>query len=846
VSYLDSPWFSTIERPSRYIGAELNSAKKDKSKIETFVALAFPDVYEVGMSHVGLKILYNILNKEEWLAAERVFCPWLDLEEKLRQSREPLVSLETGKPLGDFDIVGFSLQHELCFTNVLTMMELGRIPLLRSERTGRDPLVIGGGPSCFNPEPVADFFDLFLVGDGEESLPKLCRVIRQHIDLKAKDRDALLRLSSEVKGVYVPGLFHVDYERDGRISSVKSIKEGYNYVEKAVLPDLDLFPFPDAQVIPYTQLVHDRLSLEIARGCTRGCRFCQAGMIYRPVRERKLGSVLDSVHRALEKTGYDEVSLLSLSTGDYTCIEELLRNLMDRYACEKVALSLPSLRVDTVSPMFMEQIKRVRKTGFTLAVEAGSERLRRVINKGLTRDEIISMAREVYKAGWNLIKLYFMVGLPYEEEVDIHETVRLAREIARLAPGRKGGEHLTVSVSTFVPKAHTPFMWAAQASPNEAREKISLIQTGLRKDRAKVKWNPTELSWLEGIFSRGDRRLSDVVLEAWKRGARFDGWGEIFKKSIWEEAFSFTGLDPSFYLERRRDCSEIFPWDHIRSGVSKEYLWQEWEKAKKEQSTPDCRKGCLDCGVCDHVTILPVLHKSPPSGHQIDVRREGEKNKEPGVYRLTFKKMGPARFLGHLEMVQVFLRAFRRIHLPILYSGGFHPMPKVSFTQALPVGTESLEESMEIHLTSTIGPDELRERVNRELPDQLKVLSVQELPGRGRKTEFLKESHFIITISNGHLSSYHMEAYEKAQNFLVNKTGKAGTKSIDAKKIIGKILLISPDVIELELKHDPGPQLKPADIVKAIFHLDDSSLERMRILKTRQLLGPLPEKSDGG
>jgi radical SAM family uncharacterized protein/radical SAM-linked protein len=831
--YTDCLWFNSIERPSRYIGGELRSIVKDPSDVKLSVALAFPDVYEVGMSHLGLKILYSLLNKEEWIAAERVFCPWTDLEMALRKNGIPLLSLETGRALAEFDIVGFSLQHELCYTNVLTMLDLGGIPLTRDQRSSKDPLVIGGGPMCFNPEPVADFFDLFLVGDAEEALPQICRIVRDNIG--SSDRCALLRELSSVPGVYVPGLFEPEYDTRGQVSEIKPLMAGYDFVTKAVIPDLDLFEFPTSQVIPFTQLVHDRLAIEIARGCTRGCRFCQAGMIYRPVRERSLTSVLEAAAKALENSGYEELSLLSLSSGDHSCIDQMLRALMDRYSDDKVALSLPSLRVDTVSPVFMEQIKRVRKTGFTLAVEAGSERLRKIINKGISRDEVLAMAEKVYGAGWNLIKLYFMVGLPFEGEEDLKETVRLAMEIADLAPSRRGGDHLTVSVSTFVPKAHTPFMWARQAEVSEAKEKIAFIEAGLRKVRVKVKGNPPDLSRLEGVFSRGDRRLGRIILEAWKKGARFDGWGELFKKDVWDEAFSSAGLDPLFYLTRERGEQEIFPWEHIRSGVSKEFLLMEWRKAQEGLTTPDCRRACLDCGVCDHRTIAPVLKGDIalplPKGVS---RRKDILPSSNNKYRVFFSKTGTGRFLGHLEMVQVFLRALRRASIPLDYSKGFHPLPKVSFSQALPLGTESLQEWADLQLRRMVSEEELKNALNRELPPFLRVTEVKTALAAAPK-ETVTECHYRLTLTGGRASEEHLQAFREKEAFYVKKAGKNGIKRIDAKPFIRDIRMVSPEVVDLRLKQGEGPVLRPAEIIKTIFDLPETAC--VRVLKTRQVLG---------
>ncbi|MDZ7697430.1 MAG: TIGR03960 family B12-binding radical SAM protein [Deltaproteobacteria bacterium] len=503
MSILTKSWFSSIRRPSRYIGGEINVVKKDLSRIDVSVALLFPDVYEVGMSHLGLKILYHLLNDKRWLAAERAFSPWIDLETEMRERGIPLTTLESNRPLSAFDLVGFSLQHELCYTNILTMLALSGIPFFSQDRSDVFPLIVAGGPACFNPEPVADFFDLMIIGDGEAALLDICREIRRaKKEKRAQKADVLSRLR-HISGVYIPSLFHVRHDSDGRIEQIDPERSDYAIVHRAIVPDIDLYPYPERQVVPFTELVHDRLSVEVSRGCTRGCRFCQAGMIYRPVRERSLESVMNQAEGALNRTGYDEVSLLSLSAGDYSAISPLLQQMMDRHATDHIGVSLPSLRVDTLNHAVIEEIRRVRKTGFTLAPEAGNDRLRRVINKGFTEEQILETARIVYDAGWRVIKLYFMIGLPFEEDRDLLDIVRLVKRISGISGKRGRKPNVNVSISTFVPKAHTPFMWCRQIPLMESRRRMDLIRDGLKRTRVKIKWNQPELSWLEGIFARG-------------------------------------------------------------------------------------------------------------------------------------------------------------------------------------------------------------------------------------------------------------------------------------------------------------------------------------------------------
>ncbi|MBN2419605.1 MAG: TIGR03960 family B12-binding radical SAM protein, partial [Deltaproteobacteria bacterium] len=471
MSYSD--FLLKVSKPSRYIGHEINIVKKNESDVDVTMALAFPDVYEVGMSHQGLKILYGILNNHSWIAAERVFCPWPDMENEIRISGQRLRSLESDKPLNYFDILGFSIQHELCYSNILTMLDLAGIPFLSSDRCETFPLIIAGGPACFNPEPVADIFDAILIGDGENAVVQLCNIVREG-KKNNKTKDQILRALSNIKGFYIPSFFKPHYNDDKKFTFIEPLVKGYEKVEKSVIADMSESPFPVTQVIPFTQLVHDRLSVEISRGCTRGCRFCQAGMIYRPVRERKPDDILQLADRALSSTGFEEMSLLSLSSGDYSCIAPLIKELMDRQADRKVAISLPSLRIDSIDPFWFEQIKRVRKTGFTMAPEAGTDRLRKIINKTLTNEEIIKTSSDVYAAGWKLIKLYFMIGLPGETEEDLYGIIDLAKKVASASRSKGKKDVLNISVSTFVPKAHTPFMWEPQIEYKESFRRINV------------------------------------------------------------------------------------------------------------------------------------------------------------------------------------------------------------------------------------------------------------------------------------------------------------------------------------------------------------------------------------
>ncbi|MGI6566311.1 MAG: TIGR03960 family B12-binding radical SAM protein [Firmicutes bacterium] len=604
----------TVAKPGRYTGSEWNIVRKDWDKTEVKFALAFPDIYDIGMGHLGFKILYYILNQREDVLAERVYAPWVDMEARMRESGLPLFSLETRHPLSQFDLVGFTLQYELSYTNILNMLDLGGIPLLASERSGQDPFVVGGGPCVFNPEPLAPFFDLFVIGDGEEIVNELADVYR---DWKAQglDREGFLLKAAAIPGVYVPSFYDVDYHVDGTVKVVKPNRAGVpNRIRKRVVEDLDAAVFPDKFVVPFIDVVHDRIMLEVMRGCTRGCRFCQAGVIYRPVRERRRETLLQQAEALAASTGYEDISLTSLSTSDYSCIEPLIDDLLARYGSCGIGLSLPSLRLDSFSVGLAERIQSGRKTGLTFAPEAGTQRLRDVINKNVNESDLFSAAEEAFAAGWDAVKLYFMIGLPTETLDDVTGIAELSRRVLQLGrqirgrEGKAGRVKISVSVGSFVPKSHTPFQWVSQA-PLEELERRQEHLRGLLRDRSiSFSWTDVDKSLLEAVLARGDRRVANGILRAWQKGSRLDGWSEHFDFALWMEAFAEANVDPYFYSHRERDLEETLPWDHIDSGVSKAFLAREWKRALTGEVTPDCRfAGCTGCRLCQDFGVGNVL-----------------------------------------------------------------------------------------------------------------------------------------------------------------------------------------------------------------------------------------------
>ena len=570
-----------VEKPARYTGGELNAVMKNPEKIKVHFAFAFPDLYEIGMSFTGMQIIYNILNQHKDIYCERAFAPAKDMEKLLRENEIPLFSIETNTPLNEFDMIGFTLQYELSYTNILNMIDLAGLPVRSKDRSSDMPIIIAGGPCAFNPEPLAPFIDLFLVGDGEESVVSLCELY-----ISAEGKDDFLKKAAKLEGVYVPSVFD----------------DAPYQVKKSLIRNLDKQPYPEKPIVPYIESVHDRAVIETFRGCTRGCRFCQAGMIYRPVRERRPQTIKKLAISQLKNTGHEELSLLSLSTSDYSKFEPLVMDLMSICGDEHVSLSLPSLRLDSFSFKVLQEIQKVRKSGLTFAPEAGTQRLRDVVNKSITDDDIYGAVRQAISLGWNQIKLYFMIGLPTETDEDLDGIAEIAKNILAINEeiyGRKNSRfNVTISVSNFVPKPHTPFQWVAQNTAEEFNKKHNYLNNIMPKRNVKYQYHDSFESILEGIFARGDRRVADLLETAWRKGCLFDGWSEHLNKSAWRESMEETGITAAEYCHRVRDYEEPLPWDMIDSRIAKKFLISESQKALSGQPTADCRRGCTGCGIC--------------------------------------------------------------------------------------------------------------------------------------------------------------------------------------------------------------------------------------------------------
>lgn len=792
-----------VSKPSRYIGNELGSIVKAESEVDLRFALVFPEVYEIGISNLGLRILYTILNSMPGVQTERVYSPWPDMESIMRRENISPYGLECVTPLQDFDIVGFSLQYELLYTNILNILELAGIPFYARARDEGFPLIIGGGPCAFNPEPVADFFDVFLIGDGERAVSEIVDCYRKWSEEGSKNKKNLLLALSEISGIYVPSFFEAVYSEDKTLKFVTPLSEKQQ-ITKSVVSGIGYKSYEDTPFIPYCEAVHDRVNIEIMRGCSSGCRFCQAGIIYRPVREKSRNDVIKMAVNEIEKTGYSDLALCSLNVAGHSEIETIVSELADILRKKKVSLSLPSLRASILkSGTIAENIAKLRKTGFTIAPEAGSQRLRDIINKGISEEEIIDAAFTAFPKGWQSLKLYFMIGLPFEKDEDIREIAVLVEKIVKkIKQSGSRIKRISVSLSPFVPKAHTPFQWCAMDSREEIKRKIWIVLSLLKSRFINVEWHDPDTSILEGAFARGDRRMSDVIVSAFKRGAKFDGWHEYFNPEIWYESFKENGLTIEEFAEREREFDEVLPWEHIDSGVNKSFFIDEYQKAEKGIITEDCSlSGCKDCGLekdCLDVKkkegeINAIDKKFSPeihfAGHEVSDEKSGR-----FFYRVKYRKKGLMKFLSHTEFRNLFERAVSRANIPVAFSEGFHPQPCVSYGMPLSVGIEGEGEYLDIELTREMTVQDIMAVLNSRLPVNVGISAVDKRIG---KRPSLQSSihNFIYSISfpQGYFKGKEalkdaienqVSLFHKSDKFEVERKGKRGTIMMDLKKYV--------------------------------------------------------------
>ncbi len=795
------------------MGNEVNQVLKEAP---LKVALAFPDVYEVGMSHLGLKILYHMINRLPYASAERVFHPWTDLEAHLRENRLPLGSLESGRPLGDFDVIGFSLQYELSYTSVLNMLALSGVPRESAQRRGV-PLVIAGGPASVNPAPMSRFIDAFLIGDGEEAVPEMLEAVFRWKREGDSRRESLLRALAQIEGVYVPSL------------GLEGVR-----VRRRIIASLEDAPYPVAPVVPYGQPVHDRVNIEVSRGCTMGCRFCQAGMIYRPLRERSPERIIELASRALAATGHEEVSFTSLSAGDYSGLIPLINEFNRRFLSSgaNYALSLPSLRVKAVNEEVLRGIKAVRKTGFTIAPEAATPRLRLVINKDFEEEDFERAVDTLFREGWLNLKLYYMIGLPTERDEDVEGIPRMAQKALKAARRHsKRSANISVSVSSFVPKPHTPFQWCPQQPVDElVRKKLYL--RGAVRGGINLKGHDENLSQLEAAFARGDEKLSELLAAAHRRGARLDAWSDVFSREAWLAAADETGIDIASYAQRAFQPGACLPWGHIDAGVSESFLIREYEKEAAQEATADCRRKCAACGLlCDSKPDLPPESETGPD----------EKSENPGApvigsektfrLRLEFSKTGPLGVLSHRELMTAIARAMRRACLPVEYSKGFHPAPKISFGPPLGVGIKGLREYLDVSLTGYVPPDRTVSLLNSMLPEGIKVHAAKPVSGRASSLQnFISGYIYEIIGVNPEMA---LEFMKKDDFWVDRENGR-----VNIRRMVREARVTRADGVEVWLLDDNvnapagGPKVRIEEAVRAIFGLSlaDVDVKRVKLL----------------
>lgn len=825
-----------VEKPGRYIGGEWNQIKKDPDRVKMKVALVFPDLYEVGMSYLGQKILYSLLNAHPDILAERVFAPWIDFERKLRKEKIPLYSLENKIPLKEFNILGFSLLYELNFSNILTILDLGQIPVFSSERDSTFPLIIAGGPAAFNPEPIAEFFDFFLMGDGEEAFIEIIEKYRE-LKIENLDKSEIFKEMSKIRGVYVPALYTSFQPHNSPLLTVKPEKGAPKRIEKRVLFPFHEAPFPEKIVVPNIKVVFDRVSVEVARGCDQKCRFCQAMSVYSPPRVKRPSYILKNIMNNLKQTGYENVSLASLSIADYPYLDQTVEALMAELAKNKISLSLPSLRPKGLSGNVAANILKVRKTGFTLVPEAGTERLRRVINKSLGNREILEAARNAFLRGWRLLKLYFMIGLPTEKEEDLEGIVRMVEEVTQIGyRALCSAPRINLSIASFIPKPHTPFQWLAMEDEIELREKYRLLGDYLKKyPFVKLKRHHIKSSLLEAAYSRGDRKLNKVLHRSWQAGARFDSWADLFSFRLWEESFEDEQVDYHAYLSPLERKARL-PWDHIETGMKRSHLLEELDKALKGEATGSCQeRNCTECHGCTFFSLLERGFSEKIRIPHVSDSLLGKKTEEVFRYRVFYSKIKLARFLSHIDLNNIIQRTLRRAGISVNFSQGFHPKMLITYPPALPLGMEGDNECFEFLSQHLLRESEFKDRVNAFLPEGIRINGLMKMENlKPSLNEEIESLIYSLDLENKdvreavktavHKKKLSLSEYFQIVQIMVEKvlseTKNEKIKEFDVDRRKKRLIL--------HLKHSPEKNISAVKIVEKVLQMRNSAFAMTR------------------
>jgi radical SAM family uncharacterized protein/radical SAM-linked protein len=840
-----------VEKPARYIGNETNIIRKNLRDVDLRFALAFPDLYELAMSSQSIEILYHLLNRHEYVWAERVFAPWVDMEEQMRTYQVPLFSLESYSPLYNFDVIGFTLQYELTYTNILNMLDLAQIPLFSKQRDNKDPIILAGGPCSCNPEPLSDFIDAFYIGDAESGIDELCTTLREAKKEGLKRQEILNRLA-KIRGVYVPVFYEASYNLKGNYTGLKpKIHNAPVKIKTQIIPKLVNENYCFNPLIPLIEVTHDRLSIEVMRGCTEGCRYCNAGMIYRPLRERSADDVLYYAKKALANSGYNELSFLSLSITDYSDLITIMRNHQDMFAKDHVNISFPSMRLDSFSEEIAEFAKSVRKSGFTFAPEAGSQRLRKVINKNISDEDLLKSVKIALDNGWKTLKFYFMIGLPTETKEDVESIAKQMRCVVETSRGY-GKIQFKVSISPFSPKSHTPFQWEKQDSKEEFDFKINLLKNLFKSMRqVKLSWRNPALSELECILGRADRRFAKVIHSAWKNGSKFDGWDDLFCYDAWHKAFKHNDVSSNEYTQEIPDHHPL-PWEHIDKGVTRNFLKKERKYAYDQVTTTDCKSGtCHACGIqrkngfsnFTDCYIEPNLDQKTYS--QISTFKKATKISKKNsplplksvFFRVEYKKLDFARFVSHLDVMRIFERACRRAQIRLVYSKGFNPHPKLSFSPALSLGFTSEAEYVDVEILDSQDSDlSMKQRLNAVLPDGIKISAIRKITSKVTSlSSTINMAEYQIGLGDRKISKNSIEKVQNHDAIIITRKIKGVQKSLDIRPFIGQMWKDNGSLL-IHTFIDAGRTVRIEEILAQLFGTVGKEFKAFPVHRKRQLV----------